>query len=337
MFKGLHSHEKPLNTTSLFAFAASLLLFVVMEFSSPTYGGFYNSFCLTLTPLVFFSLVAYASGVLLSIRIIDVSSGYFISFFGGFLVLMFFFTESIVLSILLSIAAAALIYYILSSLVARTGVSVSSLLCTLAFGYVLYGFSLGLEDFLTGGRLFTNSLGSGEHPGRDPIANKFDLDWTHTDLALPNLIILTLTTGALFFWRFYTHAGIRHLAVGLDSQSAKDSGVNAERYRICAIFLAGALFSLAALHFFFARNGGEWDISSTHNVSLPAIATCVIAGVRVFGGHFNPINILSVSLLFVLVERTIGKLHISAEFDFLVLGLFMFAALFAFHRNHEDQ
>ncbi len=138
------------------------------------------------------------------------------------------------------------------------------------------------------------------------------------------LMIGFLVVGMVFLQR--TRWGQEIYAVGANREAAHLSGIPVNRRLVLAYVMSGLMAGLASLIFLARLNSAEGDIGES--MTLPAIAAVLIGGTSLFGGVGTITGTLIGALILTLVLNGMNLLSINANWQPLVTGLIVIAAVY---------
>jgi ribose transport system permease protein len=138
------------------------------------------------------------------------------------------------------------------------------------------------------------------------------------------LMVAFLAVGVVFAQR--TRWGQEIYAVGANPEAARLSGVPVKRRLVLVYAVSGAMAGLASLIFLARLNSAEGDIGEA--LTLPAIAAVLIGGTSLFGGVGSVFGTLIGALILTLVLNGMNLLAINANWQPVVTGVIVVAAVF---------
>jgi ribose transport system permease protein len=144
------------------------------------------------------------------------------------------------------------------------------------------------------------------------------------------LMLGFLGAGALFARG--TIYGRQLYFIGANSVNARLSGIPVERRLMLAFVVSGAMAGLASLIFLARLNSAEGDIGET--LTLPAVAAVAIGGASLFGGSGGLMGTLLGAIILTLFLNGMNLLLISANWQPLVTGVAMVAAVWSDMARH---
>lgn len=293
-----------------------------------------SSLLSTVPPLV---IVSLAAGIVISVGEIDISCGSMFALTGMIFLLgaNFFYgdvyTGTSVIPVYLALAASAAatmaVYLAIGLSVTRLGFP--ALLSTLAVLLAARGLSVYVQNVIN------SSGGSGQDGQAGIVAGTLTLPPAlHPAIGAGWLWCLGATI-VLTMWRYKTFSGLRHIAVGMNRQSAESAGLSVREAQLIAFVTAGALVALAAFLSFFQVSGGSWAGNFGWGLELSAIAAAVIGGCRIVGGKFDPVGIVLGAVFVRTTEDAAASFNLPSEFYFIVLGVGLFIAAFLDRLPHS--
>ncbi len=140
-----------------------------------------------------------------------------------------------------------------------------------------------------------------------------------------------LLVGTLFAQRSVW--GQQITMVGANPMAARLSGVPVKRRLILVYTLSGLTAGFAALVFLARLDSAEADIGGA--LTLPAIAAVLIGGTSLFGGVGTLTGTFVGALLLTLVLNGMNLLHVEGNWQPLVTGLIIIAAVWLDLRGHR--
>ena len=147
---------------------------------------------------------------------------------------------------------------------------------------------------------------------------------SHQGLPVPVFIMLFIVVITAIILQ-KTRFGRRIYAIGGNSEAAKLSGINIERYTVALYVIAG-LFAAIAGCMLVARLDGAVN-SAGNAYETDCISACVIGGASMSGGVGTVFGALLGALLISVLENGKGLLNISTYFQYMVKGLILIIAV----------
>jgi ribose transport system permease protein len=138
--------------------------------------------------------------------------------------------------------------------------------------------------------------------------------------------LMLMLLGAGTFLAQRTTYGQEMYAIGASPEVARLSGVPVQRRLFFAYAASGAMAGLASLVYLARLNSAEGDIGE--GLTLPAIAAVLVGGASLFGGVGTLAGSLIGALILTLVLNGMNLLTIHANWQPLVTGLVLIAAVF---------
>jgi len=145
------------------------------------------------------------------------------------------------------------------------------------------------------------------------------------------LMAALLLVGTLFAQRSVW--GQQITMIGANPMAARLSGVPVKRRLILVYTLSGLTAGFAALVFLARLDSAEADIGGA--LTLPAIAAVLIGGTSLFGGVGTLTGTFVGALLLTLVLNGMNLLHVEGNWQPLVTGLIIIAAVWLDLRGHR--
>jgi ribose transport system permease protein len=141
---------------------------------------------------------------------------------------------------------------------------------------------------------------------------------------VPLLAMLGLTVvGALFLTR--TVAGRHVLAVGGNAEASRFAGLRVKRIKLGVFVWSGLTAGFAA--FLGAGYYGSATSSDGTGYELYVIASAVVGGASLQGGKGSAISSTLGALLIVLIRQAIRTLHLDQNYEWIIIGTAMIAAV----------
>jgi ribose transport system permease protein len=142
----------------------------------------------------------------------------------------------------------------------------------------------------------------------------------------PSLILVLI--GCLIWWiASRTRTGRYIYAVGSNSQSAYETGINTAWVQMKACMINSAFILLAAL--FFVGQNGSGDARMGDPLTLKAIAAAVVGGIALTGGRGSVYFALIGALIFSFVSKIIFFANIPNAYQTLFGGVIVIVAIAA--------
>lgn len=140
--------------------------------------------------------------------------------------------------------------------------------------------------------------------------------------------IMLLAVAGLCHWRYRSHFGLRHIALGENAFAASRAGGQRVPVLLMAFGIAGLLVGLGWLNEFFVVRNMNWSVQDGRGYELLAIAIAVIGGTRIEGGRFDPVSVALAAMFVSLAEGAVKQTALPSETSYLVVGaVFMLAIL----------
>jgi ribose/xylose/arabinose/galactoside ABC-type transport system permease subunit len=261
-----------------------------------------------------------AAGLIISCGQIDIFSGAAFSLTGMFVVAWmvasapatgFMILWGCFLAWGIVIAFYALMYVVVVFL------RVPALLCTLGLAFCGQSFSLFLSSSIQGvGRYRWHMRMAGIASQTVPVDGPVRvLGWSL--IWVPIVIIL------LIWWRYFSRAGLGHIAVGMDLEAAAIAGVKTKWIYLVAFMMSGILVGLSALLSLMGVYRGGWVPTNGWGNELLAIAAAVLGGCRIAGGRFDPSCVALATLLIFAIRDTVHAFLLPVELGPVVLGVLL--------------
>jgi len=142
---------------------------------------------------------------------------------------------------------------------------------------------------------------------------------------LPPALLLVVIGCILWYVISKTRTGRYIYAVGGNSESAYESGINTARTQIVAFMINSIFIFLAAL--FFVGQTGSGDARMGDPLTLKSIAAAVVGGIALSGGRGNVYFALVGALILSLVNKIIFFANIPYAYQTLVGGAIVIVAI----------
>lgn len=283
-------------------------------------------------------LLSLAAGLVISCGQIDISSGALLSFLGMTMVawvnctipgnncyisalnVFFYISGSFYAEVgaLLILVFSCVIYLLVGGVISY--LKIPSLLCTLGFLFIGQGSSILIQSIFKGIATFEDRINIGKslqvplaiRP--DQMVSAFAFPWAW--------VWLCSVISILFLWK-RTYAGLSHIAVGLNTESARIAGIKPRSVYLCAFLMTGILVGLATHIHLFGINGGAWEAQIGWGRELWAIAAAVIGGCRLSGGRFDPIAITLAACVIYALYDFVLSLQLPSELSYVLFGLIL--------------
>jgi len=140
----------------------------------------------------------------------------------------------------------------------------------------------------------------------------------------PSLILILI--GCLIWWVISrTKTGRYIYAVGGNSESAYESGINTAKTQIIAYIINAVFIYLATL--FFVGQTGSGDARMGDPLTLRSVAAAVVGGIALSGGRGNVYFALVGALILSFVNKIIFFANIPYAYQTLVGGVIVIAAI----------
>lgn len=137
------------------------------------------------------------------------------------------------------------------------------------------------------------------------------------------LMVVVLAAGMVFAQR--TIWGQQIYALGANPVSARLSGIPVGRRLVLVYTLSGAMAGVASIVFLARLNSAEGDIGEA--MTLPAIAAVLIGGTSLFGGVGTMFGTFVGALILTLVLNGMNLLSVNANWQPIVTGVILVAAV----------
>ena len=306
--KGFFSRVSRFNELGLLVLAVALFLF--FTFGSPYFFRVKNlsnvlgQISLTMISAVGLSLLMISGEV-------DISIGSLQAVVALPLLLVMNATGSFWLGVIPALLTGVLVGLINGLLVTR--LKINSLIVTLGMFYLLRGFVY---------------FATGKVPISDRSENPFFFQIGNGKLLgfLPLMAIVMIVILAVFvFILRQTTYGRRIYAVGGNPEVARAVGMNPERLKLSAFVLCSVLASVSAILLASRLNSANHLAGS--GFEFQVIAAAVMGGVSLSGGVGNLGGAFVGVLIFGLIQNGLGLMSVGTEFQLVVTGVIIIAAV----------
>jgi ribose/xylose/arabinose/galactoside ABC-type transport system permease subunit len=271
-------------------------------------------------------VISLAAGLVISCGQIDIASGSLLGLTGMIIFVVLYasaanphlpsYSASIEFRIVMVCVAwvfAISIYFLMGYLISHFGIP--ALLCTLAVLFAGRSLSILAQNWIKGSFSDLGREGTLSLPPSLQIT-LFEFGW----------IWVALVCTALVVWRYFTDAGLRHVAVGMDERAARFAGIDTKMVQLLAYAIAGFLVGLGAHLTLYGIHHGTWAGNVGWGLELSAIAAAIIGGCRITGGRFDPLCIAMGAVFIRTLEDAAGSLDIPSEFFYIFVGLGLLVA-----------
>ena len=213
--------------------------------------------------------------------------------------------------LLLAVLLGCVFGFINSMLVTR--LHMTEFVATLASGFVYSGLSLIL------------AYRSGNAVVSVAITNKSVLQFGKTVGGIYYITIAWLIVIALaMVVMLYTTFGRHTYAIGSSAKSARMSGVNNDRIKICGFLIAGGLAGLAALMVIAFQSSATVSVGT--GMEFQAIAACVVGGIAMSGGKGDALGASLGALFMAMLLNGLNKFGLSTAWQYVYQGAIIVAA-----------
>jgi ribose transport system permease protein len=137
------------------------------------------------------------------------------------------------------------------------------------------------------------------------------------------LMLAVLVVGTLFMRR--TNFGQEIYAIGANAEAARLSGIPVRRRQFLVYLVSGLLSGIAALVFLARVNAADSGMGEP--LLLPVIASVLIGGTSLFGGVGSLLGTVLGAILLALVINGMNLLDVAAQWQPLVVGVVLLAAV----------
>ncbi len=290
-------------------FFSTLVLFIILTlFSDNSFLTGYNLFNVGRT-ISLYVFIGLAQVVVLVIGHMNLSVGAIAgltTIIAGFL--MDNLGLSIPVAIILTLIAGILCGLVNGLIITKIGLS--SFVTTLATMFIFTGINYGSSK----GVSFLNIPKSIELVGRGKI------------YGMPIILIFTIVVLVIVFIFFsYTIVGRRFLALGLNLEASRFSGINLDKIVILSHMLSGFVAAIGAL-LFISKMGSASPIIGKDWLII-SFAVAIIGGTALNGGRMSPFGILMGAAIMVMIKNGLVLLKLNAYWQQAFLGSMILIAI----------
>ena len=144
-------------------------------------------------------------------------------------------------------------------------------------------------------------------------------------LILPNLVIyMAIFTAITWFVLNFTIVGRRLYATGGNSEAARLSGINVNRYKLSAFVFSSGAAGFAGI--LFASRLRSMNPAGLQGAELTVIAAAILGGTSLFGGAGSVLKTLAGALLLFSLTNGFNILNLGANWQGLIEGIVVIAA-----------
>lgn len=163
------------------------------------------------------------------------------------------------------------------------------------------------------------------NPFNVPIFNRVFLNFSESIMGIPKIFLLPLILGAVFIFMEKRSSLFFYIrAIGSNEQVARNLGVNVDKAKILAFFIAGILYALAGM--ILALRLGAGYPNAAFGVELTVIAAAVIGGISLQGGRGTLFGaIVGAVLLSTIINITTLK-GLSTYWQMVIQGIIIIGA-----------
>jgi len=218
--------------------------------------------------------------------------------------------DALVLPVMLGVVALSALLGALNGL-GTVGLRVHSLIVTLGMAAVLQGVAL-LYSLAPAGSMppWFDSVAYGRFAGVPVAAGA-----------------TVLLYAAAAYWMHAGVGGRRLLAVGGDARAARLVGVPVARVTVAAFAMSGAMTGLAAIYL--VSRFGVGGPYTGADFTLASITPVILGGTRLGGGRGSLVGTLLGVYVLTLTNNVLNFLDLSSDFQYIVQGLVLIAAVAA--------
>jgi len=151
---------------------------------------------------------------------------------------------------------------------------------------------------------------------------------TGLQLTLPIYVLIFIGITIFIWWLMkYTKFGRRIYAVGANENAAYLAGINVKNIKLSTYMINGLLVGIGAIVLLARANTAI--ITLGQNLEIDVIAAVVVGGVAMSGGKGNIWGVFIGVILMGAIQNGMNILKINAEWQFVVKGLIIIAAVSA--------
>jgi len=190
--------------------------------------------------------------------------------------------------------------------------------------------TLGMSVILTGlGYVFNNGLEVVGLPRELTNFGNYQVFGFLSVTTIISLIVCAIFGLILHFTKF----GVHTYAYGSNAESTKRAGINTNKLLFKVYILCSVLAALAGMTLVFRFNTGS--PLAGQNVTLYAIAACVIGGTSVMGGKGRMVGTLIGALIISILVTGLVMLGIQTYWQQVATGLIIIFAVFTDQLRHK--
>ncbi|HEX2132970.1 MAG TPA: ABC transporter permease [Actinophytocola sp.] len=143
---------------------------------------------------------------------------------------------------------------------------------------------------------------------------------------LPYATMLVLVVGvAVALLVHVTPVGRSLYAIGLNTQTARFSGIRVDRVKLALFVLSGALAALASLIYTLRYNSARAD--NANGMELVAVAAVLLGGVSIFGGRGTVLGVATALLAMAGLRNVLFLDDVSNEIQNVITGLLLIVSV----------
>ena len=134
---------------------------------------------------------------------------------------------------------------------------------------------------------------------------------------VPTLVMIAVTVaGSIYLQR--TVMGRHVFAIGGNAEASRFSGLRLGRIQIGVFVISGLTAGIAA--FMGASFYGSASCVDATGYELYVIASAVVGGASLSGGHGSAVNAMLGAVLIVLIRQSIRTLHFDQNYEWIIIG-----------------
>jgi len=218
--------------------------------------------------------------------------------------------------------------------IALAGLAISigvGLLCGIVNGLMVVGLgvhpfiiTLGTMWILRGIAFVSSNAESIGLPRALTAIAKAPLGLGESLYPVPTLVMIAVTVaGSIYLQR--TVMGRHVFAIGGNAEASRFSGLRLGRIQIGVFVISGLTAGIAA--FMGASFYGSASCVDATGYELYVIASAVVGGASLSGGHGSAVNAMLGAVLIVLIRQSIRTLHFDQNYEWIIIGCAIIVAV----------
>src|SRR6187431_2660902 len=184
--------------------------------------------------------------------------------------------------------------------------------------------TLGTMWILRGVAFVASSAESIGLPGGLTAIAKAPLGLGESLYPVPTLVMLIVTIAGAVYLR-ETVMGRHVFAIGGNAEASRFSGLHLGRIQVGVFVISGLTAGIAA--FMGASFYGSASCVDATGYELYVIASAVVGGASLSGGHGSAVNAMLGAVLIVLIRQSIRTLHFDQNYEWIIIGCAIIVAV----------